>query len=60
MTCSTCRHNHGRECRRFPPVLISPPAYVDDEDVPAQWGFPPARARCGEFAPNDTPSQLTE
>lgn len=58
MTCSNCQHNYEHECRRFPPVLVKSPEYLDDGDsTSTKWGFPPARARCGEFKPTDHPTE---
>lgn len=39
------------ECRRLPPVVLQPGGWrpSDSEFFPVEFGFPPARWRCGEF-----------
>lgn len=50
MSCN-CKHNHGGDCRRYPPVR----AVENGRNV---WQWPPASAVCGEMAePEQVPAE---
>jgi hypothetical protein len=50
MSCN-CKHNHGGDCRRYPPVR----AVENGRNV---WQWPPASAVCGEKAePEQVPAE---
>jgi hypothetical protein len=52
VTCEGCKHfDDDDHCRRFPPVLVERPEYLEGGGkYPATWAFPEALGRCGEFA----------
>lgn len=57
--CADCMHRRGSQCRRLPQVLVRPDLQINEQWYAAEWDFPPAGHRCGEWSDRPPAQRLT-